>query len=231
MEDHFLLILADSQLPIGSFAYSSGLESCSIHNPGTDVADFLKHSIDSLCHTTIPFIRAAYTDPRNAVAYDDTFDANTPCQVARRASLTQGRALLKLIVKTFLQHCGDEDEELYKQVLAYKAAVHSPHAAATGHFGVVSGLAGRVLGIGLDRLTFAFLQSHAKAVLSAAVRLSLIGPYESTHLLASKCTRQAIQQAIEKTKNMGIDDCGQTFSIVDVWQGRHELLYSRIFSA
>lgn len=195
------------------------------------MASFLRHSLHSLSHTTIPFTRAAYTDPGSAVHLDDTFDANTPCQVARRASIAQGRALLKLIDKTFLQHCAASDEEVYRQIKEYKASVHSPQVAAFGHFGVVFGLAGRVLGVDLERLTFAFLQSHAKAVLSAAVRLSLIGPYESTHLLASKVTRDTIRQTLQEVKHKTVDECGQTFSLIDVWQGRHELLYSRIFSA
>lgn len=207
------------------------MESASIHNRQLDVAEFLRHSILSLCQTTVPFLHAAYGAPHEAIAIDDTFDANTPCQVARRSSIAQGRALLKLLDRTFLPHCSDEDERLFGDVKRYKAAVQAPREPAHGHFGVVFGLVGRVLNIDLDRLTFTFLQSHAKAVLSAAVRLSLIGPYESTHLLASKTTRETIASCSERARGCTMDDSGQTFSMIDLWQGRHELLYSRIFSA
>lgn len=192
---------------------------------------FLSHSLSSLSCTSLPFLRAAYRSPAEAVEFDDIFDANTPCQVARRASIAQGRALLKLLDRTFLQHCEDEDEHVYNAVKQYKAALHSHTLRASGHFAVVFGLAGRVLHIDLKRLTSVFLQSHAKAVLSAAVRLSLIGPYESTHILASKATQAAIIEGVSQSEQIKVDDCGQTFSLIDIWQGRHEALYSRIFSA
>lgn len=111
------------------------------------------------------------------------------------------------------------------------AAVQKHPQQAFGHFAVVFGLAGRVLRIDLARLTSVFLQSHAKAVLSAAVRLSLIGPYESTHILASKATQIAIKECVAQTSSVSVEQCGQSFSLIDIWQGRHEVLYSRIFSA
>lgn len=202
-----------------------------MHDRGIDMTRFLAHSIQSLSTTSVPFLRAAYARPEEAATLDDTFDANTPCQVARRSSVAQGRALLKLVDKTFLQHCADDDEQLFLAVKKYKMAVQSTAQSAFGHFGVVFGIAGRVLKIDLERLVQVFLQSHAKAVLSAAVRLSLIGPYESTHILCSKATQNTIRHAMSETRNMDVSECGQSYSLIDIWQGRHELLYSRIFSA
>lgn len=213
------------------FAYSSGLESASSHDHGINVVQFLAHSLGSVACTSLPFLRAAYNSPESSVELDDTFDANTPCQVARRASVNQGRALLKLVDKTFLQHCDNDDEHVYNAIKNYQASLHGPGIRASGHFAVVFGLAGRVLRIDLERLAFIFLQSHSKAVLSAAVRLSLIGPYESTHDLASKATQAAIRDGVTQSEQILVEDCGQTFSLIDIWQGRHEALYSRIFSA
>lgn len=116
-------------------------------------------------------------------------------------------------------------------VKQYRDSVLSSSSPGSGHFGVVWGLVGAVLGLQSDRLVFAFLQSHAKSVLSAAVRLSLIGPYESTHLLMASETRKVIEAEVEKSQTWTMDDAGQSFGMVDIWQGRHELLYSRIFSA
>lgn len=149
--------------------------------------------------------------------------------MARRSSVAQGRALIKLLDKTFVKHC--TDAAVVASVHAYKRAVLSSPATAYGHFGVAFGLAGRVLGLDVARVEHAFLHAHAKAVLSAAVRLGLIGPYESTDILASQELRTTIKAAMAETQHLTIDQAGQTFSILDIYQGRHELLYSRIFSA
>lgn len=201
-----------------------------------------------MASTSLPFLKAAYDSPGKAAHLDDLFDANTPCLVARRSSIAQGRALLKLLDKTFLQFCHDDEETVFTSVKHYRKVISSSAAASSstglrdtqdgreaeyafGHFCVVFGLVGRVLKIDVERLAYAFLQSHAKAVLSAAVRLSLIGPYESTHLLASNDTRLAIQKSLTESLVRDVTSAGQTFSMIDLWQGRHELLYSRIFSA
>lgn len=198
-----------------------------------------------MASTALPFLRAAYEAPEEAAHLDDLFDANTPCLVARRSSIAQGRALLKLLDKTFLQFCHDDEEMVFTSVKHYRKVISSSSAASSsaahegsadaeyafGHFCIVFGLVGRVLKIDIERLSYAFLQSHAKAVLSAAVRLSLVGPYESTHLLASNDTRAAIRKCIAENLDRDVSSAGQTFSMIDLWQGRHELLYSRIFSA
>ncbi|ORY87651.1 UreF-domain-containing protein [Protomyces lactucae-debilis] len=236
-ENHYLLILSDSALPIGSFAYSSGLESfchhqrqAGQHDAASSFLDFLYDSLRSITTTTMPFLRAAYREPERCAELDDLFDANTPCVVARRCSIAQGRALLKLLERVFVEADPvTQDASLGNAVVTYRRAITKQ--ACSGHFGVAYGLTGRVLGIGIDKLVYTFLHAHVKAVLSAAVRLSLIGPYESTHILASRQMREALTHAAKLSEAMSTDDCVQTFAMLDVYQGRHELLYSRIFSA
>ena len=130
-----LLLLSDSALPIGSFAFSSGLESFVHHIPQTTnvsqdiLTHFLKESLRSLAFTTLPFVNAAHTNPGNAVALDDHFDATITCPVARRASLAQGKALLTIWEKAFL-----EDKHISEE---YRASVKS---GIGGHFGVAWGV-------------------------------------------------------------------------------------------
>lgn len=85
---HLLLLLADSALPIGSFAFSSGLESYLAHGRGRrdgSLAAFVPLSLSSL---------AAHRRPPALASLDDQLDAAVVCTVARRASVAQGRALL-----------------------------------------------------------------------------------------------------------------------------------------
>jgi urease accessory protein len=135
-EDHLLLLLSDSALPIGSFAFSSGLESYVQHLPPSlnssspdTLLHFLRESLRSLAHTTLPFVNAAHSIPADAVSLDDHFDATVTCPVARRASLAQGKALVTIWEKAFL-----EDKTIGEE---YRVSVKS---AIGGHFGVAWGV-------------------------------------------------------------------------------------------
>jgi len=129
-----LLLLGDSALPIGSFAFSSGLESYIHHYPSDCgshelVIRFLTDSLRSVAYTTLPFVNAAHLTPQNAVDLDDHFDATVTCPVARRASLAQGKALLTIWEKAFLSDKGVGEE--------YRLQVKS---GVGGHFGVAWGV-------------------------------------------------------------------------------------------
>lgn len=76
-----------------------------------------------------------------------------------------------------------------------------------------------------------FLLNHTKALLSAAVRLNLIGPYVAQRILAAPETLEVVQRAQETGLRVGVEEAGQTVPILDLYQGRHELLYSRVFNS
>jgi urease accessory protein len=133
-EDHLLLLLSDSALPIGSFAFSSGLESFIHHLPAGPLSQdvlthFLGESLRSLAHTTLPFVNAAQTRPESAVDLDDQFDATITCPVARRASIAQGKALVTIWERAFL-----EDKTIAE---TYRSSVKGGKG---GHFGVAWGV-------------------------------------------------------------------------------------------
>jgi urease accessory protein len=120
--------------------------------------------------------------------------------------------------------------ELRDCVKAYKAAFRKP-GEAQGHLPVAWGLICRAAGLGLADVQYIFVLNHAKAVLSAAVRLGAIGPYESQKTLAGEETRRLLMEAVERGGRLGTEEVGQTVPAVDLWQGRHELLYSRVFNS
>ena len=117
---HTILLLSDSALPLGSFAFSSGLESYLAHTttsssystPST-LPNFLSLSLHSLCTTSLPHLLAAHSHPQHINEIDTIFDASTLCPVARRASIAQGRALLTLWDRAFRDSSsgGGRDEE------------------------------------------------------------------------------------------------------------------------
>jgi urease accessory protein len=106
---HALLLLSDSALPLGSFAFSSGLESYLAHHKLSPPSasqlplfnTFLRLSLSTLASTALPYVLAGYRNPDEIETLDNDFDASTPCTVARRASIAQGRALLAVWDRSF----------------------------------------------------------------------------------------------------------------------------------
>lgn len=72
---------------------------------------------------------------------------------------------------------------------------------------------------------------HVKALVSAAVRANLMGPYAAQKVLASGATQEMIAAAVEREWTTPYEEAGQGVPVMDLWVGRHEMLYSRIFNS
>ncbi|KAL8794881.1 MAG: hypothetical protein Q9195_002593 [Heterodermia aff. obscurata] len=236
---HVLLLLSDSALPLGSFAFSSGLESYLAHRPPRPVPSilsFLSLSLSSVGSTLLPYLLTAFKEPTALASLDDTLDACTLCHVARRASIAQGRALLALWERAFSVTVDSEVPAALALAQFAKALKEGPESefdggVRGGHFAPIWGAVTVALGISITDSAYAFLLNHAKAVLSAAVRASLVGPYQAQSVLAGDWLRQKIAKSLEDNWEIHIDDAGQDVPLMDIWIGRHEKLYSRIFNS
>ncbi|KAL1981817.1 hypothetical protein VTN96DRAFT_2113 [Rasamsonia emersonii] len=217
---HALLLLSDSALPLGSFAYSSGLESYLAHHkplpasttPIASFHRFLKLSIASVASTSLPYLLAAYRHPEKLQTLDNDLDASTPCVVAQRVSLAQGRALLGVWERAF-------------------RTTYASSVQAKGHFAPLWGVACLAMGLDLHQTAYLFMFNHAKAVLSAAVRASVMGPYQAQSVLTSRSLQEMLADRIEREWQTDVERAGQVVPTLNLWVGRHELLYSRIFNS
>ncbi|KAL2828246.1 hypothetical protein BDW59DRAFT_159835 [Aspergillus cavernicola] len=250
--NHALFLLSDSALPLGSFAYSSGLESYIAHNkplprsitPVASFRRFLNLSLVSMSRLSLPYVLAGYRDPSEIETLDNDFDASTPCPVAQRASIAQGRALLGVWERAFRSTyasgsspylAGDAaTQEAIKAVEAFSDALKSSlddELGPKGHFAPLWGVVCLAMGMDARQTAYVFMLNHAKAVLSAAVRASVMGPYQAQSVLASKDLQDMISKGIEREWNTAVENAGQVVPPLDLWVGRHELLYSRIFNS
>jgi urease accessory protein len=244
---HNLMLLSDSALPLGSFAYSSGLESFLSHHKPLPTGQtnlslfhkFLKLSVQSVAHTNIPYALAAFRDPLDLFDLDNDLDASTPCTVARRASIAQGRALLSVWEKAFATTAALDHEIKTEAMTALEifskdvkmAAISSDPLPVNGHLAPLWGIICLTLGLNLEEAGYLFLLNHAKAIISAAVRASVMGPYMAQTVLASKNLQTLIRGCLERVWFLQPEDAGQVVPIMDLWVGRHEMLYSRIFNS
>ncbi|KAJ5475867.1 hypothetical protein N7475_001596 [Penicillium sp. IBT 31633x] len=246
---HALLLLSDSALPLGSFAYSSGLESYLAHNkpsrtsPISSFHRFLKLSIASIASTSLPYVLAGWRDPESLDTLDNDLDASTPCIVAQRASIAQGRALIGVWERAFRSSFADSENPAPADAQTAAAAIGDISDALkadleeddglgpNGHFAPLWGVVCRAMGLDLQQTAYVFVMNHAKAVLSAAVRAGVMGPYQAQNVLASQSLQDTILKRIAREWNTRVEQAGQVVPALDLWVGRHELLYSRIFNS
>ncbi|KAI1284622.1 UreF-domain-containing protein [Xylaria sp. FL0933] len=269
---HYLLLLSDSALPLGSFAFSSGLESYLAHarSPSSSSSSstsellykptftsFLPLSLSSYARTTLPFALAAHRDPSTIADLDDTLDASIICAVGRRASIAQGRALLSIWEKS-LAPSSAVSADARRALEGFSAVLRSSTSTASAsrkfgdggkdtigindddyilpppvsaHLAPLFGAVAQLLGLTLRQTAYVFMFSHAKALVSAAVRASMFGPYQAQKILAGGGLQVLIADLIEREWDVRVEDAGQSVPVMDLWIGRHEMLYSRIFNS
>ncbi|KAI8374664.1 uncharacterized protein BYT42DRAFT_499375 [Radiomyces spectabilis] len=228
-----LYILTDSALPTGGFVASSGLEAS--YQAGLLNAEalppFVTNSAHSYAAQTNCFVRAGY----EALDAEDPLTALKECDavcdavmvsnsVARRASLAQGVAMLTLYIKCFVQTSHDKDLTVVKK---FKNMIRAEKT--DGHFPVCFGLVCRYLDVDLDNTLHLWLYLFTRTIYSSAVRLNIVGPYEAQRLLL--LSREPIEKITKHTKDISMDNCHQTNPLLDVCQGMHDRLYSRLFNS
>ena len=251
--NHLFYLLTDSALPLGSFAYSSGLESYMEHQKLPSLKNglsksasqialvdrFLCFSIETVANSTIPYLLGAFRNPACLQQLDNDLDASTPCQVASRASRSQGSALLMLWKKSFAKSPLPQTPSCQVAVRAINAFLDNL-PACYGHFAPLWGVICRATGQTIEQTAYVFLLNHARAVLSAALRTkeSLIGQFHQyavlggSHTLAGGRTlHRLVKQSLNEVWDLQPEDAGPVVPMMDLWIGRHDLLYTRVFNS
>lgn len=209
--------LADSALPTGGFAHSAGLEAAyqsgEVRNKGALEA-WLRAGVGQLTYSTLPFVNATHSAPELLGRYDMICEAYTSNHVANRASRAQGRALLSLCERAFLQ---------------VESSIPRMEKTQWGHFAPVFGFVAARLGIDATTARRLFAFQHLRGAIAAAVRLNIIGPMEAQSL-QYRLSREALSAA-DQAAAVGIGDAAQTAPILDLLQGNQDRLTSRLFQS
>ena len=204
--------LADSAFPAGGFAHSGGLEAAWQHGEVRDAAElasFIESSLWQTASSMIPFLVAAHDDPPRLEQFDALCDAFLSNHVANRASRLQGRAFWNSALRIF-----------------------APIEIANGqlgfyHFAPTFGAIARALRINRPAAAELFLFQGLRGLVAAAVRLGIAGPMEGQSLQHRLALRA--REMLSLTEKRTVDEVASVAPLLEIWQGGHDRLYSRLF--
>lgn len=215
--DWQLLQWLDSAFPTGAYAHSAGFEAWAHVAPrDADVVASLRALVRSQTQLAVPYVRAAFESlesPERFHALDESFDACLWGASANRASRVQGRSLLEVSLRSFPDHPG---VQAGRRVLI---------ATAPLHHGVVFGGLARAFTTSADAAAQAFVFSGARAAVSAAVRLNLLGPFEAQRVLASLGS-----VAMQPADARSVEHAASGSPYLDLVAEHHSRLHTRLFS-
>lgn len=222
--DWTLWQLLDSLFPTGGFAHSYGLEAAFQAGSVVDSASlerFLVNSLQNNAALLLPFVFAGTRLPNTEcwLQLNRLLNATLTNHVARKASLTQGAALLRAGATVFT-----ELPELKKmKVCVFEPVCTTPHHAPL--FGVICGL----LGVGDRTAQRSYLFLALRDILSAATRLNITGPMEAARLQHKIAVET--EALLEKYANKPLQQAHQTSPLLEIFQAGQDQLFSRMFSS
>jgi urease accessory protein len=216
----FSLQFTDSLFPVGSFAYSDGLESAATAGLVRDAASlgrWLDHFLDSVfvpCDglALLKCARSARIADWAAIrTIDEELTALKPSRAVRSSSLSIGKRLLTTYASIFQAGLSSP----FIQIL--------PHCNAPVAYGLVfsdRGFADR------DAL-LAFGYTRMAGIVSAGLRLIAVGQQQGQALLAEALDR--LPAAVDAILNMEAEPLRAFGPTLDIQQMNHRYVYSRLF--
>jgi urease accessory protein len=85
------------------------------------------------------------------------------------------------------------------------------------------------IGLPLETARMATLFGTARGVLSAAVRLGIVGSYHAQRMLDA--ASRDLPRLLERSSALEAEDVCQTAPVLDLLQSAHDRLYSRLFQS
>lgn len=200
--------------PVGGFAYSGGLEAAAREghvNNTAEIKEWLESAIShGQFHNDAVLLAEAWHahgDAARATAVADLARALAGSAERHLEITAQGDAFIEAAMP-------------WSPAVAETLSHETPYAVAVGAIAAANG-------IDLQDTLVAWLHALTSQLVSAAIRLSLLGQREAMALLAE--LEPTILEAARRARNSTLDDLGSATVIADIMSARHEQLHSRLF--
>ena len=212
--------LSDSAFPTGGFAHSGGFEAAlqagEIQgSAGLEV--FLKEGLWQTGHGVLPLASEAFEGTKSLAQLDEFCDAFLSSSVANRASRIQGRTFLA----TCMRSLANEKLVLLNGV----TKLENFHQ----HFAPIFGASMKALGLSLSDMQELLLYMVLRSILSAAIRLGVVGPYQAQQIQLGFA--QNLDAVLQECAELRSKDLAQTAPLLEIFQSLHDRLYSKLFQS
>jgi urease accessory protein len=221
MKDPWLIWqLADSAFPAGGFAHSGGLEAAWRWGKvpsERELTNYIRANLTQVAHSQLPFVVRVHGSLERFCESDRLCEAFLSNHVANRASRRQGQSLLTSSSAIFAT----------RFLVDLRALTVEKDLAC--HFSPVFGAVTGSLEVNDDVAARLFLFVHLRGLVSASVRLGLIGPFRGQaiqHQLG-----EFVEGVVRCHDKYCLEDIAQTAPLIDILQANHDRLYSRLFQS
>lgn len=222
----YLLQVASSSFPTGSFSHSGGFETL-IQEGAIGDAESLESAVQQWVRYGLARADGAAValaervevggrdDPEAALAeLDESLTALKLARESREASLKMGDAFLRAAGDAF----GGE------RLAAYGEAVRA--GLCVGHYATAFGVAAADAGVSVPQAVLAFLFGSYSNVVAVAARLIPLGQLDTHRILAR--SRPHLVRCARVSLDTKLADLGAATVCLDLAAMRHERLYSRL---
>ena len=159
---------------------------------------------------------------------DRLMSASTTSSVARRASCLQGIGMIRAYAAAF-----DETADILKALKRRIMSASTKSGFERGHGSTVFGATCAILKTSDVECVNMFLYCLCRDMVSAAVRMNLVGPLEGSGIIrqVTRNVEEIVRERVIEGADIDVKGAFMSSPILEILANSHERLYTRLFNS